>query len=51
MLPQEILSLLTLFCVFRASVSVLDEDDDYDLMYVNLDNEIEGPVLGTEESK
>ncbi|NWS68162.1 PTX3 protein, partial [Crotophaga sulcirostris] len=24
--------------------------DDYDLMYVNLDNEIEGPVLGTEES-
>ncbi|KAM9542762.1 pentraxin-related protein PTX3 [Guaruba guarouba] len=50
MLPQEILSLLTLFCVFRASVSVLDEDDDYDLMYVNLDNEIEGPVLGTEET-
>ncbi|XP_061308659.1 pentraxin-related protein PTX3 [Pezoporus flaviventris] len=50
MLPQEILPLLTLFCVFRASVSVLDEDDDYDLMYVNLDNEIEGPVLGTEET-
>ncbi|KAM6122585.1 pentraxin-related protein PTX3 [Pterocles gutturalis] len=50
MLPQEIFSLLTLFCVFRASVSVLDEDDDYDLMYVNLDNEIEGPVLGTEET-
>ncbi|KFQ89274.1 Pentraxin-related protein PTX3 [Phoenicopterus ruber ruber] len=50
MLPQEILSLLTLFCVFRASVSVLDADDDYDLMYVNLDNEIEGPVLGTEET-
>uniref|UniRef100_A0A8C3JFL7 Pentraxin-related protein PTX3 n=1 Tax=Calidris pygmaea TaxID=425635 RepID=A0A8C3JFL7_9CHAR len=50
MQPQEILSLLTLFCVFRASVSVLDEDDDYDLMYVNLDNEIEGPVLGTEET-
>ncbi|XP_075013770.1 pentraxin-related protein PTX3 [Calonectris borealis] len=50
MLPQEILSLLMLFCVFRASVSVLDEDDDYDLMYVNLDNEIEGPVLGTEET-
>ncbi|NWX09775.1 PTX3 protein, partial [Caloenas nicobarica] len=24
--------------------------DDYDLMYVNLDNEIEGPVLGTEEA-
>ncbi|NWH71005.1 PTX3 protein, partial [Piaya cayana] len=24
--------------------------DDYDLMYVNLDNEIEGPVLGTEDS-
>ncbi|NXJ14281.1 PTX3 protein, partial [Odontophorus gujanensis] len=24
--------------------------DDYDLMYVNLDNEIEGPVLGAEES-
>ncbi|NWW86801.1 PTX3 protein, partial [Rhynochetos jubatus] len=24
--------------------------DDYDLMYVNLDNEIEGPVLGTEET-
>ncbi|NXI61737.1 PTX3 protein, partial [Anseranas semipalmata] len=23
---------------------------DYDLMYVNLDNEIEGPVLGTEET-
>ncbi|KFR15000.1 Pentraxin-related protein PTX3 [Opisthocomus hoazin] len=50
MLPQEILSLLTLFCVFRASGSVLDEDGDYDLMYVNLDNEIEGPVLGTEET-
>ncbi|GAB0193788.1 pentraxin-related protein PTX3 [Grus japonensis] len=50
MLLQEILSLLTLFCVFRASVSVLDENDDYDLMYVNLDNEIEGPVLGTEET-
>ncbi|XP_010013787.1 PREDICTED: pentraxin-related protein PTX3 [Nestor notabilis] len=50
MLPQEILFLLTLFCVFRASVSVLDEDDDYDLMYVNLDNEIDGPVLGTEET-
>ncbi|KFP61420.1 Pentraxin-related protein PTX3 [Cariama cristata] len=49
MLPQEILSLLTLFCVFRASVSVL-HDDDYDLMYVNLDNEIEAPVLGTEET-
>lgn len=40
-----------LFCVFRASASVLDEGDDYDLMYVNLDNEIEGPVLGTEECK
>ncbi|KFO85563.1 Pentraxin-related protein PTX3 [Buceros rhinoceros silvestris] len=50
MLPQEILSLLTLFCVFRASLSVLDEGDDYDLMYVNLDNEIESPVLGTEET-
>ncbi|KFZ64110.1 Pentraxin-related protein PTX3 [Podiceps cristatus] len=50
MQPQELLSLLTLFCVFRASVSVLDEDDDYDLMYVNLVNEIEGPVLGTEET-
>ncbi|NXT85313.1 PTX3 protein, partial [Zapornia atra] len=24
--------------------------DDYDLMYVNLDNEIEGPALGAEES-
>ncbi|NXS42885.1 PTX3 protein, partial [Balaeniceps rex] len=24
--------------------------DDYDLMYVNLDNEIEGPVVGTEET-
>ncbi|NXS75504.1 PTX3 protein, partial [Pandion haliaetus] len=24
--------------------------DDYDLMYVNLDNEIEGPVLGPEET-
>ncbi|NXL96296.1 PTX3 protein, partial [Alectura lathami] len=24
--------------------------DDYDLMYVNLDNEIEGPAVGTEES-
>lgn len=50
MLPQGVLSLLTLFCVFRASVSVLDEDDNYDLMYVNLDNEIEGPVHGTEET-
>ncbi|XP_074954703.1 pentraxin-related protein PTX3 [Phalacrocorax aristotelis] len=50
MLPQEILALLMLFCIFRASVSVLDEDDDYDLMLVNLDNEIEGPVLGTEET-
>ncbi|KFZ59142.1 Pentraxin-related protein PTX3 [Antrostomus carolinensis] len=50
MLPQEILAVLTLLCVFRASVSVLDEDDDYDLMYVNLDNEIEGPVLGPEDT-
>uniref|UniRef100_A0A8V0X7J1 Pentraxin-related protein PTX3 n=1 Tax=Gallus gallus TaxID=9031 RepID=A0A8V0X7J1_CHICK len=50
MLPGGVLSLLMLFCVFRASASVLDEGDDYDLMYVNLDNEIEGPVLGTEES-
>ncbi|KFQ58702.1 Pentraxin-related protein PTX3 [Pelecanus crispus] len=50
MLPRAVLSLLTLFCVFRASVSALEEDDDYDLMYVNLDNEIEGPVLGTEET-
>ncbi|NXO01800.1 PTX3 protein, partial [Rhinopomastus cyanomelas] len=24
--------------------------DDYDLMYVNLDNEIEGPVLGSEDT-
>ncbi|NXJ48897.1 PTX3 protein, partial [Spizaetus tyrannus] len=24
--------------------------DDYDLMYVNMDNEIEGPILGTEET-
>ncbi|XP_008498439.1 pentraxin-related protein PTX3 [Calypte anna] len=50
MLPRAMLSLLTLFCVFRASASVLDEEDDYDLMYVNLENEIEGPVLGTEET-
>ncbi|XP_008948072.1 PREDICTED: pentraxin-related protein PTX3 [Merops nubicus] len=50
MLLQEILALLTLFCVFRASVAVLDEDADYDLMYVNLDNEIESPVLGAEET-
>ncbi|XP_010203054.2 pentraxin-related protein PTX3 [Colius striatus] len=50
MLPQEILSLLMLFCVFRASLSLLDEGDDYDLMYVNLDNEIEGPVPGTDET-
>ncbi|XP_031975767.1 pentraxin-related protein PTX3 [Corvus moneduloides] len=50
MLPQELLSLLTLFCVFRASGSVLDEDNDYELMYVNLDNEIEGPAPGTEEA-
>lgn len=51
MLPQELLSLLTLFCVFRASGSVADEDDDYELMYVNLDNEIEGPAPGTEEGQ
>ncbi|KAM8805077.1 pentraxin-related protein PTX3 [Eudromia elegans] len=50
MLPQDMLPLLMLFCVFRASVSALHGDDDYDLMYVNLDNEIEGPVLGTEET-
>ncbi|XP_032554093.1 pentraxin-related protein PTX3 [Chiroxiphia lanceolata] len=50
MLPQEILSLLTLFCVLRASGSALDEDNDYDLMYVNLDNEIEAPAPGTEET-
>uniref|UniRef100_A0A8C6YR76 Pentraxin-related protein PTX3 n=1 Tax=Nothoprocta perdicaria TaxID=30464 RepID=A0A8C6YR76_NOTPE len=48
MLPQDMLALLMLFCVFRASA--LHGDDDYDLMYVNLDNEIEGPVLGTEET-
>ncbi|XP_010209497.1 PREDICTED: pentraxin-related protein PTX3 [Tinamus guttatus] len=50
MLPQDMLSLLMLFCVFRASASALHGDDDYDLMYVNLDNEIEGPVLGPEET-
>ncbi|NXJ26591.1 PTX3 protein, partial [Dicrurus megarhynchus] len=42
--------LLTLFCVFRASGSVADEDDDYELLYVNLDNEIEGPAPGNEEA-
>ncbi|XP_017686903.1 PREDICTED: pentraxin-related protein PTX3 [Lepidothrix coronata] len=50
MLPQEILSLLTLFCVLRASGSALEEDNDYDLMYVNLDNEIEAPAPGTEDT-
>ncbi|XP_051482722.1 pentraxin-related protein PTX3 [Apus apus] len=50
MLPRGVLSLLTLFCAFRASASALDEDDDYDLLYVNLDNEIEGPAHGTEET-
>ncbi|XP_066050000.1 pentraxin-related protein PTX3 [Chamaea fasciata] len=48
MLPRELLSLLTLLCVFRASGSAVDEEDDYELMYVNMDNEIEGPA--TEEA-
>ncbi|XP_063264299.1 pentraxin-related protein PTX3 [Prinia subflava] len=50
MLPRELLPLLTLLCVFRASGSALDEEDDYELMYVNLDNEIEGPAPATEEA-
>nr|XP_030136306.3 pentraxin-related protein PTX3 [Taeniopygia guttata] len=50
MLPPELLSLLTLLCLFSAAASALDEDDDYELMYVNLDNEIEGPAPATEEA-
>ncbi|KAF2978772.1 hypothetical protein EK904_012381 [Melospiza melodia maxima] len=50
MLPRELLSLLTLLCAFRLSASVVDEDDDYELMYVNLDNEIEGPAPAAEEA-
>ncbi|XP_074403641.1 pentraxin-related protein PTX3 [Zonotrichia albicollis] len=50
MLPRELLSLLTLLCAFRVSGSVVDEDDDYELMYVNLDNEIEGPAPAAEEA-
>lgn len=49
MLAREFLSLLTLLCVFRASGSAVDGEDDYELMYVNLDNEIEGPA--TEEGE
>ncbi|XP_062355535.1 pentraxin-related protein PTX3 [Cinclus cinclus] len=50
MLPREFLSLLALLCVSRVSGSALDEDDDYELMYVNLDNEIEGPAPAAEEA-
>uniref|UniRef100_A0A8C5U6E1 Pentraxin-related protein PTX3 n=1 Tax=Malurus cyaneus samueli TaxID=2593467 RepID=A0A8C5U6E1_9PASS len=51
MLPQELLSLLALLCAFSASGSVLDEDDDYEhVLYVNLDNEIEGAAPGPEEA-
>ncbi|OWK52351.1 pentraxin-related protein PTX3 [Lonchura striata] len=50
MLPAELLSLLTLLCVFSAAASAVDEDDDYELMYVNLDNEIEAPAPAIEEA-
>ncbi|XP_071422542.1 pentraxin-related protein PTX3 [Pithys albifrons albifrons] len=50
MLPQGMLALLTLLCVPGASGSALVEDHDYDLMYVNLDNEIEAAAPGTEET-
>lgn len=51
MLPREFLSLLTLLCVLGASGSAVDEEDDYELMYVNLDNEIEGPAPAAEEGE
>ncbi|XP_068000953.1 pentraxin-related protein PTX3 [Melanerpes formicivorus] len=51
MLLQEGFALLALCCVFRASPAALDEEDHYDdLLYVNLDNEIEGPAQGPEET-
>ncbi|XP_005051485.1 PREDICTED: pentraxin-related protein PTX3 [Ficedula albicollis] len=50
MLARELLSLLALLCAPSASASAVDEDDDYELMYVNLDNEIEGPAPAAEEA-
>ncbi|RLV94233.1 hypothetical protein DV515_00013190 [Chloebia gouldiae] len=50
MLPPELLSLLTLLCVFSAAASAVDEEDDYELMYVNLDNEIEAPAPAAEDA-
>ncbi|XP_058700362.1 pentraxin-related protein PTX3 isoform X2 [Poecile atricapillus] len=49
-MPREFLSLLTLLCACSAAGSALDEEDDYELMYVNLDNEIEGPAPAAEEA-
>ncbi|KAM4895332.1 pentraxin-related protein PTX3 [Sylvia borin] len=50
MLPRGLLALLTLLCACRAFGSAVEEEDDYELMYVNLDNEIEGPAPAAEEA-
>lgn len=50
MLSQKMFFLIIVFCAFGTSTSVLDEDD-YDLMYENFDNEIEGVIPPAEESK
>ncbi|XP_019358747.1 PREDICTED: pentraxin-related protein PTX3 [Gavialis gangeticus] len=49
MLSQKIFSLIIVCCAFGTSTSVLDEDD-YDLMYENFDNEIEGVIPPAEET-
>ncbi|XP_074860368.1 pentraxin-related protein PTX3 [Carettochelys insculpta] len=49
MLSQEMLSLTILLWAFWSSSSALN-NEDYDLMYLNFENEIESVVPATEES-
>lgn len=51
MLARELLALLALLSARSAAGSAGDEDDDYELMYVNLENEIEGPAPAAEEGE
>ncbi|KAF4802007.1 Pentraxin-related protein PTX3 [Turdus rufiventris] len=50
MLARELLVLLALLSPRSTAGSAGDEDDDYELMYVNLENEIEGPGPAAEEA-
>ncbi|XP_032661412.1 pentraxin-related protein PTX3 [Chelonoidis abingdonii] len=49
MLSQEMLSLTILLCAFWSSSFALN-NEDYDLMYLNFENEIESIVPATEET-